>query len=144
MAHKFLSGMGNLVFTSLLSPFSFLMQINAQINYYYMNIFVAGLSYQINDADLKELFEEYGTISSAKIITDRETGRSKGFGFVEMEDEAEAQRAIEELNDAEYDGRTLAVSVARPRTERPQGGGGGGGYNRGGGGGGGNRSRDRY
>ena len=109
-----------------------------------MNIFVAGLSYQINDADLKELFEEYGTISSAKIITDRDTGRSKGFGFVEMEDEAEAQRAIEELNDAEYDGRTLAVSVARPRTERPQGGGGGGGYNRGGGGGGGNRSRDRY
>ena len=109
-----------------------------------MNIFVAGLSYQINDADLKELFEEYGTISSAKIITDKDTGRSKGFGFVEMEDEAEAQRAIEELNDAEYDGRTLAVSVARPRTERPQGGGGGGGYNRGGGGGGGNRSRDRY
>ncbi len=105
-----------------------------------MNIFVAGLSYQINDADLKELFEEYGTISSAKIITDRDTGRSKGFGFVEMDDEAEAQRAIEELNDAEYDGRTLAVSVARPRTERPQGGGGGGGYNRGGG----NRSRDKY
>ena len=98
-----------------------------------MNIFVAGLSYQINDADLKELFDEYGTVSSAKIITDRDTGRSKGFGFVEMDDEAEAQRAIEELNDAEYDGRTLAVSVARPRTERPQGGGGGG-YNRGGGG----------
>jgi RNA recognition motif-containing protein len=110
------------------------------INYYYMNIFVAGLSYQINDADLKELFEEYGTVSSAKIITDRDTGRSKGFGFVEMDDEAEGQRAIEELNDAEYDGRTLAVSVARPRTERPQGGGGGG-YNRGGGGGG---RRDRY
>ncbi len=95
-----------------------------------MNIFVAGLSYQINDADLKELFEEYGAISSAKIITDRDTGRSKGFGFVEMDDEAEAQRAIDELNDAEFDGRTLAVSVARPRTERPQG---GGGYNRGGG-----------
>ena len=112
-----------------------------------MNIFVAGLSYQINDADLKELFEEYGTISSAKIITDRDTGRSKGYGFVEMEDEAEGQRAIEELNGAEYDGRTLSVSEARPRTERPArtGGGGGGGYNRGGnGGGGGNRSRDRY
>ena len=109
-----------------------------------MNIFVAGLSYQINDADLKELFEEYGTISSAKIITDKDSGRSKGFGFVEMDDEAEGQRAIEELNGAEYDGRTLAVSLARPRTERPQGGGGGG-YNRGGGGGGGgNRSRDRY
>ncbi len=111
------------------------------INYYYMNIFVAGLSYQINDADLKELFEEYGAVSSAKIITDRDTGRSKGFGFVEMED-ADGQRAIEELNDAEYDGRTLAVSVARPRTERPAGGGrSGGGYNRGGGGGGGDRSR---
>ena len=103
-----------------------------------MNIFVAGLSYQINEADLKELFEEYGTVSSAKIITDRDSGRSKGFGFVEMDDEAEGQRAIEELNDAEFDGRTLAVSVARPRTERPQG---GGGYNRGGGGGG---RRDRY
>ena len=108
------------------------------INYYYMNIFVAGLSYQINEADLKELFEEYGAVSSAKIITDRDSGRSKGFGFVEMDDEAEGQRAIEELNDAEFDGRTLAVSVARPRTERPQG---GGGYNRGGGGGG---RRDRY
>ncbi len=96
-----------------------------------MNIFVAGLSYQINDADLKELFEEYGTISSAKIITDRDTGRSKGYGFVEMEDDSEGQRAIEELNGAEYDGRTLSVSVARPRTERPRG---GGGYNRGGGG----------
>ncbi len=103
-----------------------------------MNIFVAGLSYQIGEADLKELFEEYGAVSSAKIITDRDSGRSKGFGFVEMDDEAEGQRAIEELNDAEYDGRTLAVSVARPRTERS---GGGGGYNRGGGGGG---RRDRY
>ena len=103
-----------------------------------MNIFVAGLSYQINEADLKELFEEYGAVSSAKIITDRDSGRSKSFGFVEMDDEAEGQRAIEELNDAEFDGRTLAVSVARPRTERPQG---GGGYNRGGGGGG---RRDRY
>ncbi len=81
-----------------------------------MNIFVAGLSYQINDADLKELFEEYGEVSSAKIITDRETRRSKGYGFVEMADE-DGQRAIEELNGAEYDGRTLSVSVARPRAE---------------------------
>lgn len=95
-----------------------------------MNIFVASLSYQISEADLRELFEEYGTVSSAKIITDRETGRSKGFGFVEMDDDSEGQRAIEELNGAEFDGRTLAVSVARPRTERPRG---GGGYNRGGG-----------
>ncbi len=95
-----------------------------------MNIFVANLSYQISEADLRELFEGYGTVSSAKIITDRETGRSKGFGFVEMDDDSEGQRAIEELNGAEYDGRTIAVSVARPRTERPRG---GGGYNRGGG-----------
>ncbi|ULB34351.1 MULTISPECIES: RNA recognition motif domain-containing protein [Proteiniphilum] len=102
-----------------------------------MNIFVAGLSYQITDADLKELFEEYGEVSSAKIITDRETRRSKGYGFVEMSDDAEGQRAIEELNDAEYDGRTLSVSVARPRTEgdRPR-------SNRGGGYG--NRERNRY
>lgn len=94
-----------------------------------MNIFVASLSYQTNEADLRDLFEEYGVVSSAKIITDRETGRSKGFGFVEMDDDSEGQRAIEELNGAEYDGRTLAVSVARPRTERPQ----RGGYNRDGG-----------
>ena len=96
-----------------------------------MNIFVAGLSYQITDADLKELFEEYGEVSSAKIITDRETRRSKGYGFVEMAADEDGQRAIEELNDAEYDGRTLSVSVARPRAEgdRPRGGGNrGGGY----------------
>lgn len=81
-----------------------------------MNIFVAGLSYQISDADLKELFEEYGEVSSAKIITDKETRRSKGYGFVEMADE-DGQRAIEDLDGAEYDGRTLSVSVARPREE---------------------------
>ncbi|HTN69121.1 MAG TPA: RNA-binding protein [Dysgonamonadaceae bacterium] len=102
-----------------------------------MNIFIAGLSYQIDDADLKELFEEYGEISSAKVITDRDTGRSRGYGFVEMDDDSEGQRAIDELNGAEYDGRTLSVSVARPRTDRR---GGGGGGNRGGG----DRSRDRY
>ena len=81
-----------------------------------MNIFVAGLSYQISDADLKELFDEYGEVTSAKVITDRETRRSKGYGFVEMAD-ADGERAIEELNGAEYDGRTLSVSVARPREE---------------------------
>ncbi|MBK5195473.1 MAG: RNA-binding protein [Proteiniphilum sp.] len=106
-----------------------------------MNIFVAGLSYQITDADLKELFEEYGEVSSAKIITDRDSHRSKGYGFVEMSNDEEGQHAIEELNDAEYDGRTLSVSVARPRTEgdRPRN------NNRGGGGGGyGNRDSNRY
>ena len=99
-----------------------------------MNIFVASLSYQVSEADLRELFEEYGTVSSAKIITDRETGRSRGFGFVEMDDDSEGQRAIDELNGAEFDGRTLAVSVARPRTNRSEGGNrGGGGYGGGGG-----------
>jgi RNA recognition motif-containing protein len=114
-----------------------------------MNIFIAGLSYNINDADLKDLFGEYGEISSAKVITDRETGRSKGYGFVEIADETAGQKAIDELNGAEYDGRTISVSVARPRAEgagAPRRGNGGGGFNRGGGnaGGGGFRSRERY
>ncbi len=106
-----------------------------------MNIFVAGLSYQISDADLKELFEEYGEVSSAKIITDKETRRSKGYGFVEMADD-DGQRAIEDLDGAEYDGRTLSVSVARPREEgdRPRGNNRNGYGNRGG-----NRNRgERY
>lgn len=85
-----------------------------------MNIFIAGLSYSINDADLKDLFTEYGEIASAKVITDRDSGRSKGYGFVEIEDEAAAKKAIEELNGAEYDGRTITVSEARPREERPR------------------------
>lgn len=113
-----------------------------------MNIFVAGLSYQISDADLKELFEEYGDVTSAKIITDKETRRSKGYGFVEMADE-NGQNAIDELNGAEYDGRTLSVSVARPRTENDDRRGGGfhrgGNNNRGGGyGNRDNRDRNRY
>lgn len=82
-----------------------------------MNIFIAGLTFQITEPDLRELFEEYGKVSSAKIITDRFSGRSRGFGFVEMDDDSEGQRAIQELNEAEYDGRTLTVSVARPRKE---------------------------
>lgn len=84
-----------------------------------MNIFIAGLSYGVNDADLNELFAEFGEISSAKVIMDRETGRSKGFGFVEMGNEAEGQKAIDDLNGVEYDQRTLVVKVANPRTERP-------------------------
>ena len=91
-----------------------------------MNIYISGLSYNVNDGDLNELFAEYGEISSAKVIMDRETGRSKGFGFVEMPNDAEAQKAIDELNGAEYDSKTISVSVARPRTERPAFGGGGG------------------
>lgn len=83
-----------------------------------MNIFIAGLSYEVNDADLNNLFEEYGVISSAKVIMDRATSRSKGYGFVEMENTEEAKKAIAELDGAEYEGRTLAVSEARPREER--------------------------
>ena len=99
-----------------------------------MNIFIAGLSFKVNDADLAALFEEYGEITSAKVIMDRHSGRSKGYGFVEMEDNAAAEKAIAELNDAEYDGRRISVSEARPREERPRrdfdGGNRGGGYNR--------------
>ena len=83
-----------------------------------MNIFIAGLTYQITEPDLRELFEQYGTVTSAKIITDNFTGRSRGFGFVEMDDDAEGQRAIEQLNEAQYDGRTISVDVAKPRKER--------------------------
>ncbi len=103
-----------------------------------MNIFIAGLSFKVNDADLLTLFEEYGDISSAKVIIDRQTGRSKGYGFVEMSDNEAASKAISELNGAEYDGRTISVSEARPREERPRRNfdnnrGGGYGNNRGGG-----------
>jgi|SRR4030042_5712477 len=83
-----------------------------------MNIYIANLSFDVNDNDLKELFEEYGTVSSAKVITDRYTGKSRGFGFVEMDDNTQAQQAIKELNQAEYDGKIINVSVARPKTER--------------------------
>ncbi|MDH6358584.1 RNA-binding protein [Parabacteroides sp. PF5-9] len=85
-----------------------------------MNIYISNLSYGVSDADLNDLFNEYGEVSSAKVIMDRETGRSRGFGFVEMADDAQAQTAINELNNAEYDGKTISVSVARERTERPR------------------------
>lgn len=94
-----------------------------------MNIYISNLSYGVSDADLKDLFAEYGEISSAKVIMDRETGRSRGFGFVEMPDDTLAQKAIDELNEAEYDGKVIRVTVAKPRTDRPNNGG-----NRGGGG----------
>jgi len=97
-----------------------------------MNIFVAGLSFKVNDADLASLFEEYGTIASAKVITDRQSGRSKGYGFVEIADNKAAEKAIAELNGAEYDGRTLSVSEAKQREERPRSSFGGGGRDRGG------------
>jgi len=89
-----------------------------------MNIYISGLSYNVNDADLNELFAEYGEISSARVITDRETGRSRGFAFVEMPNETEGQKAIDELNGVEYDSKVISVSVARPRPERSSFGGG--------------------
>lgn len=88
-----------------------------------MNIYISGLSYGTNDADLNELFTEFGEVSSAKVISDRETGRSRGFGFVEMTNDTEGQKAIDELNGVEYDKKVITVNIARPRTERPSNGG---------------------
>ncbi|MBP1629973.1 MAG: RNA-binding protein [Bacteroidetes bacterium] len=85
-----------------------------------MNIFVSNLSYAINDDDLRQAFEEYGEVSSAKVIMDKFTGRSRGFGFVEMSDE-NGQKAIEELNGASFDKKVISVSVARPREDKPEG-----------------------
>ncbi len=102
-----------------------------------MKIYVGGLPYQTQDDQLQQIFSSYGEVSSAKIIMDRETGRSKGFGFVEMPDNDAAKKAIAELNEAELGGRTLTVNEARPMAERSGGGGGGrGGYGGGGGRGG--------
>jgi RNA recognition motif-containing protein len=80
-----------------------------------MNIYVGNLQYGLNEDELRSVFEEYGSVESAKIITDRETGRSKGFGFVEMSDDSAAQDAINDLDGAELGGRAMRVSEARPR-----------------------------
>ena len=102
-----------------------------------MNIFVARLDYGIQDDDLRDAFEEFGVVDSAKVIMDRDTGRSRGFGFVEMSNDDEGRAAIEGLNETEMNGRTIAVKEAEPRESRGGGGGGGGGRGgRGGGGGG--------
>jgi RNA recognition motif-containing protein len=103
-------------------------------------LYVGNLAYQVGDAELEQLFSEFGTVDSVQVIQDRDTGRSKGFGFVEMSSEAEAQAAIQGLHDQEVNGRRLTVNEARPREPRSGGGGGGyggGGRGRGGGGGGG-------
>ena len=105
------------------------------------NIFVSNLSFRINDEDLKQAFADYGAVTSAKVIKDNFSGRSRGFGFVEMTNDEEAARAIEELNNAEFDGKVMTVSEARPKTDRKPGGfsdsrgGGGHGDSRGGSGG---------
>ena len=92
-----------------------------------MNIFVAKLSWNTESEDLRTAFEAYGTVASAKVIYDKETNRSRGFGFVEMDDDDEAQEAINNLNGSELDGRTIVVKKAEPRENRRSGGGGGGG-----------------
>ena len=108
-------------------------------------LYVGNLSYNTTGSDLDSLFSAHGSVSSAEVIADRETGRSKGFGFVEMGSDAEAQAAIAALNGKEHDGRALTVNEAKPREERPRGGGGGGGGGRGGyGGGGGGGGRGGY
>ncbi len=104
-----------------------------------MNIFIAKLSSNTSSEDLQELFGQYGSVANAKVIFDRETGFSKRYGFVEMDDDNEGRSAIDALNETEFDGATIVVKEARPREERSGGGGGGrggfGGGNRGGGGG---------
>ena len=104
-----------------------------------MNLYISNLSYNVTDAYLNELFADYGEILSARVITDRETGRSRGFGFVELKDDDLAKKAIEELNQATYDEKVISVTEARPREDRGGNRGGGFGGNRGGGFGGGNR-----
>lgn len=80
-----------------------------------MNIYIGNLNYRVREEDLKQVMEEYGVVDSVKIIKDRETGRSKGFAFVEMPDDQAAQKAIDELNQAEFEGRQMVVKEARPK-----------------------------
>jgi cold-inducible RNA-binding protein len=110
-----------------------------------IRLFVGNLNFKTTSEDLQELFGQVGEVQSASVVTDRETGRSRGFGFVEMASQEDGQRAIEQFNGKEYGGRNLTVNEARPREDRGFGGGGGGGYggggNRRGGGGGGGGGR---
>ena len=110
-----------------------------------MKLYVGNLSFQTSSSELEELFATVGTVESASVVEDRETGRSRGFGFVEMASKEDGEKAISELNGSQFGGRDLKVNEAKPREDRPRGGGGyGGGY-----GGGGNRndfggSRNRW
>ena len=91
------------------------------------NLFIGSLAYATNDDGLKAHFEQIGPVASARVITDSETGRSKGFGFVEFENDDDNQKAVDQLNGKELDGRTINVSLARPKEDRPSNGGNGGG-----------------
>lgn len=109
-----------------------------------MNLFIAGLPFDVDDQELKELFEEFGEVTSAKVILDKETGKSRGFGFVEMPDDAAVQKAMKEISDSELSGRRLTIKVAEERKNNPgagfRGGSKGGGYNKGGY----NKDRNRF
>jgi RNA recognition motif-containing protein len=96
-----------------------------------MNIYVSNLSFDVQDEDLKDFFTPYGEVTSAKVITDRETGRSRGFGFVEMADEAASKKAIAELDGATVENRQISVSVAKPKEDRSSRGNGGRNFNNG-------------
>jgi len=108
------------------------------------NIFVGNLSFNTNEDELRQLFESYGQVDRVSIMTDRDTGRSRGFGFVEMASNEDGEKAITALNGSQVGGRTINVNEARPKTERAGGGGGGGGRDRGGRGGEGGGRRDRW
>jgi|SRR5436190_19347110 RNA recognition motif-containing protein len=112
-----------------------------------MNIYVSNLSFNVQDEDLKDFFAEYGEVSSAKVITDKFTGKSRGFGFVEMNDDEAAKKAIAELDQATVEGRNIRVMEAKPKEEKPARTGGGGGFRSNGGGGysgGGGYNKNRY
>ena len=113
------------------------------------NIFVGNLSFNTNEDELRQMFESYGQVDRVSIMTDRDTGRSRGFGFVEMASNEDGEKAIAALNGQQIGGRTINVNEARPKVERGAGGGGGGGFgrdrgDRGGRGGGGGGRRDRW
>jgi RNA recognition motif-containing protein len=108
-----------------------------------MNIYVSNLSFNVQDEDLKDFFAEYGEVTSAKVITDKFTGKSRGFGFVEMSDDEAAKKAIAELDQATVEGRNIRVMEAKPKEEKPQRSGGFRGGN-GGGYGGGGYNKNRY
>jgi RNA recognition motif-containing protein len=110
-------------------------------NFMGKKLYVGNLSYDVDNAALEQLFAQHGTVESAQVIQDRDSGRSKGFGFVEMSSDAEAQAAIAALHEQQHGGRALTVNEAKPREERPRSGGFGGGGRGFGGGGGGGRSR---
>ncbi len=102
-------------------------------------LFVGSLSFQVSDLELEDLFKQYGEVVSARVITDRDTGRSRGFGFVEMNSEASAEAAINALNGSEVKGRSIAVSIAKEKSDNDR-----GGFRNSGGGGGFKKSRNRY